>query len=137
MPRAEAPSPVLPPPSHDDRSRFDFAEGMRSFNYRAIVRPLLEDYPRRVAALVDAGGAVYRLAWRAGYDARPGALEAFVRSASQPAPARVLDVGCSFGGLTRVLRKVFPAAEVIGIDLSLPALSYAHALAERSGSNIT
>lgn len=235
----------LPLPSQDDRSRFDFFEGMRSFNYRALVKPLLDDYSNRAAARVadggaepttkeeagelytsdpaylfacaiqrsmqqmawatavasvhrhaeafedelaefrdrnehgvletdpllplpdwfterdragrddihlvpggywrdglvgavyDRGGAVYRLAWRAGYDARPGALESFVRSSRVVEPARVLDLGCSFGGLTRVLKKVFADAEVTGIDLSLPALAYAHALGERAGSDIT
>ena len=232
---------VLPPPSHDDSSRFDFFEGVRSFNYRKIVAPLVRDYARRVAAapgaaprtkeqagtfytsdpdylfacglqrsmqqmawatavdsvdrdaeavradlkatlhsqefsrlellpdtalpewytwhareglddihlvpggywnhdligaVYDRGGAVYRLAWRGGYDARPGALESFVRTAPRTDYARVLDLGCSFGGLTRVLRKVFTKAEVIGIDISAPALTYAHHVAETNGQEI-
>ena len=233
---------VLPLPSHGDSSRFDFFEGVRSFNYRHLVAPLIRDYPRRwqaaagtaprtkeqagtlyttdpdylfacglqrgmqrmawvtavdsverdadvvrsalkstvheqkfsrlelvpdrdlpewytwhtreglddihlvpggywqndlVGAVYDRGGAVYRLAWRGGYDARPGALEAFVRTAPRTDYARVLDLGCAFGGLTRVLRKVFPAAEVVGIDVSAPALTYAHHLAETGQQDIT
>lgn len=232
----------LPAISHDDSSRFDFFEGVRSYNYRRLVKPLIDSYPRRlsavgaarpttkeevaslytsdpgylfacaiqrsvqqlawataadsvrrqsaaiaaeleharqhqehgrlelvadaelpawytwhtrqglddihlvpgsywgnelVGAVYDRGGAVYRLAWRAGYDARPGALETFVRSAPRTDYSRVLDLGCSFGGLTRVLRKVFANAEVIGIDISAPALTYAHYLSEQAGARIT
>ncbi len=230
----------LSPPSHDDSSRFDFVEGVRSFNYRRIVGPLLADYPRRVAAggkepstkeeagelytrdprylfacaiqrtmqqtgwatavdsvhreaktilaefkrtrdsqvhsrleldailtlpdwyterdrtgrddihlvpggywgdelvgaVYERGGSVYRLAWRAGYDARPGALEVFARTAPE-GTRRILDLGCAFGGLTRVLHKVFPDADVTGIDISASALTYAHHLAETQGQSIT
>lgn len=235
---------LLTPPSHDDASRFDFVEGVRSFNYRRIVAPLLADYPRRVAdhvaaggaepatkedaaelytrdprylfacgiqrtmqmagwatavrsvheegdavtaeltrtrvsqihsvleldpdlrlpdwytendeagrddihlvpggywrddlvgAIYERGGSVYRLAWRVGYDARPGALEEFVGSGPSDV-SDVLDVGCAFGGLTRVLRAAHPRAEVTGIDISEAALTYAHHLAETAGQSIT
>lgn len=234
---------TLSPPTHDDSSRLDFFEGARSFTYRALVAPLLTEYPARVAervaaggtepvtkeeagelytadprylfacgiqrtaqrmtwrtaaesvhrgsageaptaelaavgdgleldpdlelpawytqhdsagrddihlvpggywrddligSIYDRGGAAYRLAWRGGYDARPGALHAFVRAAAGAEdPARVLDLGCSFGGLTRVVRAVLPEAEVTGIDISAPALRHAHHLARRSGQAIT
>lgn len=236
---------MIPRPSHEDSSRFDLVEGMRAFNYQCIVKPLLDDYPSRVAERVAAGGSepvtkeeagelyandpdylfacaiqrnlqqlgwasavdsihrdgtdfadelarsvnghqsslldlapdlplpawytwhnrnsrddihlvpggywgddlvgpiyerggsVYRLAWRGGYDARPGALEEFVRGAPAGDYRRVIDLGCSFGGVTRVLRKVFADAEVIGIDLSVPALTYAHYVAERDQQRIT
>lgn len=236
---------AFPEATHDESSRLDLVEGVRAFNYRNVVGPLLEDYPRRVAQRVaggglapgskeeagelyrtdprylfacgvqramqqltwstaaasiqrhgdqiaaeleearakkdygvleldpelrlpdwytrhheaalddihlvpggywhnelvgpiyDRGGAAYRLAWRAGYDARPGALEAFVRSAPPGDYRRVIDLGCAFGGLTRVLRKVFTEAEVVGIDLSAPALTYAHYLAEKQQQSIT
>lgn len=236
----------MSPASHDDASRLDFVEGVRTFNYRHVVKPLLDDYERRVderrraglgepttkeqagslyvsdpsylfscalqrnmqrlgwstasegahreapslslalrasqAASVysellldpnlqmpewytrariggrddihlveggywgdelvgpfyERGGAAYRLAWRGGYDATgPGALETFVRSAPPGRYNKVLDVGCSFGGLTRVLRNVYSTAEVIGIDLSAAALTYAHYLAERDGQRIS
>ena len=233
---------MIPRPSHDDSSRFDFAEGVRAYNYRHVVKPLVDDFPNRVAAtggpapqtkedagayyandpqflfacaiqrtmqqlgwmtaiegihrdaphfaaeldeyagkqehsrleltpglsfpawytaftdggrddihlvpggywkdplvgaVYDRGGAVYRLAWRSGYDARPGALEQFVRSAPAGEYRTVVDLGCSFGGLTRVLRKVFTDAEVIGVDLSESALKYAHYVAETGGQDIT
>jgi SAM-dependent methyltransferase len=229
----------LPPPSHDDSTRFDLAEGVRAFNYQQFVAPLLADFSRRsagvavrtkedvgelyrsdpdylfacaiqrsmqqlawatavdsvqrsreliaaelaasattstcsrleladaheypdwytehtrtgrddihlvpggywgddlVGAVYERGGAVYRLAWRGGYDARPGALHAFARCADRTDHRRVVDLGCSFGGLTRVLRAVFPAAEVIGVDISAPALTYAHSLAEAQQQAIT
>ena len=235
----------FPKATHDESSRLDLVEGVRAFNYRNVVAPLLEDYPHRVAARIaagglspetkeeaadlyrrdphylfacgvqramqqltwataaasvqrhgdeiaaelsayktkqdhsvleldpelrlpdwytrhslaklddihlvpggywenelvgpiyDRGGAAYRLAWRSGYDARPGALEAFVRSAPSRDYRRVIDLGCAFGGLTRVLSKVFTDAEVVGIDLSEPALTYAHYLAEQQGQAIT
>jgi len=84
-----------------------------------------------VGEVYDLGGSVYRLAWRAGYDARPGALEAFVNLAP-PDARRVLDLGCSFGGLTRVFARLLPNAEVIGIDLSAAALTYAHMVSEQA-----
>lgn len=89
-----------------------------------------------VGDVYDRGGAVYRLAWRAGYDARPGALEAFA-SLAPPDTASVLDIGCAFGGLTRVFAGVFPAASVTGIDLSTPALRYAHMLTNRMDLDVT
>lgn len=233
---------MLPRPNHDDSSKFDLAEGMRAYNYKHLVKPLLDDYSGRVArsgstepqtkeeagalynsdpeflfacaiqrtmqqlawatavegihrdcsdfaaelerhaeqqkystleldpdltppawytsftdsgrddihlvpggywgdplvgAVYERGGSVYRLAWRAGYDAKPGALESFVRTAPEKNPRRVIDLGCAFGGLTRVLRKVYPDAEVVGVDLSAPALKYAHYLAESTEQAIT
>ena len=232
----------FPEANHDEASRLDLVEGVRAFNYRSVIGPLLEDYPRRVAErsgpapatkddagellrrdphflfacgvqramqqltwstaaasvqrhseeiaaelreagdkkdhgvleldpdlrlpawytrhteahlddihlvpggywgnelvgpIYDRGGAAYRLGWRSGYDAKPGALEAFVRTAPAGDYRRVIDLGCAFGGLTRVLRKVFPDAEVVGIDLSTPALTYAHYLAEKQQQDIT
>jgi SAM-dependent methyltransferase len=232
------------PANHDDAAKLDFAEGVRIFNYRHVVKPLLEDYPRRVTEreaagqsapatkeeagslytadphylfgcalqrsmqrlawstasagahrdearlgaelassrdqstasslqlepdaihpdwythanrgrfddihlvpggywgdelvgpFYERGGAAYRLAWRGGYDAGPGALQTFARAAPQGTYERVIDFGCSFGGLTRVLRSVFPGADVVGIDISVPALTYAHYLAERDGQSI-
>lgn len=89
-----------------------------------------------VGDVYDRGGAVYRLAWRAGYDARPGALEHFAALAPTDAK-RVLDLGCAFGGTTRVFAKVLPDAEVTGIDLSAPALRYAHMVTRSAGLDVT
>jgi SAM-dependent methyltransferase len=90
-----------------------------------------------VGPVYERGGAVYRLAWRDGYGGKPGALEAFARSVPPGNYRRVLDLGCSFGALTRALRAVFTDAEVTGIDLSAPALTYAHQLAAQQRQDIT
>lgn len=49
---------------------------------------------------------------------------------------RVVDIGCGFGKSTRPFRDAFPDAEVIGIDLSAPALKLGHVAAERMGKPI-
>lgn len=91
-----------------------------------------------IGNVYDLGGAAYRLAWRSGYDARPGALDVFVNSVVPDECRAVLDIGCSMGGVTRVLRKNLPSeVEVVGIDLSAPALTYAHQIAEAGAQAIT
>jgi SAM-dependent methyltransferase len=90
-----------------------------------------------IGPIYERGGAVYRLAWRGGYGARADSLAAFLRMAPPGSYRRVLDLGCSFGGLTRALRSAFADAEVIGIDISASALTYAHHLAETAGQRIT
>jgi len=89
-----------------------------------------------VGDVYERGGSVYRLAWRAGYDARPGALEAFAALAPTD-PEVVLDLGCAFGGATRVFARQYPDATTIGIDLSAPALRYAHLLTEQAELDVT
>jgi SAM-dependent methyltransferase len=247
MPTAEA---TVAGPNHDERCRLDLAEGVRSFNYRRIVRSLVADYPARVAAsraagvndpmtkeeagrlyrddpayllacglqrsmqqlawstavdsvnrrtslqvgseggspvwpdeavgpsgprleldpdlplpgwytaaastggddihlvpggywghdrvgeVYDLGGAAYRLAGRKGYDARPGALDAFVASVAEPGCASAVDLGCSFGALTRALRRRLPGATVTGLDLSAPALRHAYRMARAQDEEI-
>jgi SAM-dependent methyltransferase len=234
--------PTVARPDRDESAHLDLAEGARSFNYRRVVKPLLDDYERRVTAsmaaggsrptdkeqagalyaedpdylfacglqrsmqqlawrtaarsvertpaagappapvagagparleldptlplpdwytaaarggsddihlvdggyagervgeVYDLGGSVYRLAWRDGYDARPGALDAFVRLARPVGTGRIVDLGCSFGALTRSARRAHPDAEVIGLDISAPALRAAHAKAVEAGDAIT
>jgi SAM-dependent methyltransferase len=90
-----------------------------------------------VGPVYERGGAVYRLAWRGGYGGRPDSLAAFLHTAPPGEYRKVLDLGCSFGALTRAARSVFGAAEVVGIDISAPALAYAHYLAETSQQRIT
>ena len=93
-----------------------------------------------VGPIYELGAGVYNLRWRGGYGLRPsGAYEAFVNSmpGGLGACKRVLDLGCSFGAVTRALRKAVPSdAEVIGIDISAPALIYAHYLSEMAGARI-
>ena len=47
-------------------------------------------------------------------------------------PTRVLDLGCGFGKSTLPLKRAYPDAEVIGIDLAASVLRLAHVEAERS-----
>jgi SAM-dependent methyltransferase len=46
---------------------------------------------------------------------------------------RILDVGCAIGEAAIIIAKMFPEAEVIGIDLSAPMLRWARREAERQG----
>jgi len=48
-------------------------------------------------------------------------------------PARILDLGCTVGHQTLPWARTYPQAEVIGIDVAAPALSYAHARAQSLG----
>jgi ubiquinone/menaquinone biosynthesis C-methylase UbiE len=62
-------------------------------------------------------------------------------AASIPAPPdgtvrRLLDIGCTLGRTTVPLADRFSGAEIHGIDLSAPALRYAHMRAARLGKNI-
>lgn len=49
------------------------------------------------------------------------------------APRRILDMGCTIGNSTVPWKRLFPDAEVIGIDVSADMLRYAHARAEALG----
>lgn len=91
-----------------------------------------------VGPVYERGGALYRMAWRTGYTGSPpGALVAFARGAPDGEYRRILDLGCSFGGLTMALRQAYPdAAEVVGIDVSAAALRWAHLTAEERGHPI-
>jgi ubiquinone/menaquinone biosynthesis C-methylase UbiE len=44
---------------------------------------------------------------------------------------RVLDIGCSIGQATTVLKDIYPEAEVWGLDVGKPLVRYAHARAVR------
>jgi SAM-dependent methyltransferase len=85
---------------------------------------------------------IYRGHWRhvpAGRSSGPGALKAFARTAPPNRTyRRILDLGCAFGGYTRVLREVYDSAEeVVGVDLSPAALKWAHLTAEDENLKIT
>lgn len=88
-----------------------------------------------VGPVYERGGALYRMAWRTGYTGSPpGALVAFAKGAPAGDHRRILDLGCSFGGLTMALRQAYPDAdEVVGIDISAAALRWAHLTAEERG----
>jgi ubiquinone/menaquinone biosynthesis C-methylase UbiE len=48
-------------------------------------------------------------------------------------PKRILDVGCGIGIATRELARMYPEAEVIGVDMSPPLVRFARRQAERDG----
>ncbi|WP_372619366.1 class I SAM-dependent methyltransferase [Falsiroseomonas sp.] len=49
----------------------------------------------------------------------------------------ILDLGCGFGKSTWPLKRAFPDAEVVGVDLAAPCLRKAHARANAQGLAIT
>ena len=51
-------------------------------------------------------------------------------------PRRILDMGCTIGNSTVPWKKLYPDAEVIGIDVSETALRYAHSRAEALGQRV-
>ena len=52
------------------------------------------------------------------------------------APRRILDLGCTCGNSTLPYAAAWPAAEVHGVDLSAPALRYAHARSRALGQAV-
>ncbi len=52
------------------------------------------------------------------------------------APRRILDLGCTCGNSTLPYAQAWPQAEVHGLDLSAPALRYAHARASALGCSV-
>jgi 2-polyprenyl-3-methyl-5-hydroxy-6-metoxy-1,4-benzoquinol methylase len=51
-------------------------------------------------------------------------------------PKKILDLGCAIGNSTLPLARIFPEAEVSGIDVAAPCLRYAHARANALGVNV-
>ncbi|MEM7569086.1 MAG: class I SAM-dependent methyltransferase, partial [Pseudomonadota bacterium] len=52
------------------------------------------------------------------------------------APERILEMGCTIGHNTQPWAKLYPDAEVIGIDVSAPCLRYAHARSQAQGVSV-
>jgi SAM-dependent methyltransferase len=50
--------------------------------------------------------------------------------------ARVLDLGCSIGQATTALKQRLPQAEIVGMDVALPLLRYAHKRATDLGIDV-
>lgn len=50
---------------------------------------------------------------------------------------KILDVACSIGQATKLLKKRFNDAEVIGLDVALPLLRYGHLQAVEQNSDVT
>lgn len=62
-------------------------------------------------------------------------VDLIVRSAQRP-PARILDVGTGSGCIALALKKAFPSAEVVGLDVSIAALAMAQRNAELNGLQV-
>ncbi|HWN33665.1 MAG TPA: class I SAM-dependent methyltransferase [Pseudonocardia sp.] len=77
------------------------------------------DYWTENAARYDAGVAAYR--------------QPFLDTAAIEATARVLDVGCGSGQITRDAARLASAGHALGVDLSSRMIELARRLAERDG----
>lgn len=62
--------------------------------------------------------------------------DAIVQDLGDRDVTRLIDLGCGFGKSTWPLKRAFPAAQVIGVDLAAPCLKMAHAKAEAQGLKI-
>lgn len=84
------------------------------------------------------GAAVYLLGARIVHVGRNTDFQihdAFVEAIGDPdpAPTRILDLGCGFGKTTFSLKKRWPAASVAGIDLAAPCLRLGRRMATERG----
>lgn len=50
---------------------------------------------------------------------------------------KILDIGCSIGQASMVLKQNNPDAEIVGLDVALPLLRYAHKCASERGVDVT
>jgi ubiquinone/menaquinone biosynthesis C-methylase UbiE len=88
------------------------------------------------------GGIVYHYGTKVFYEGFNDQDELHIelaRKAAGPADgaiARVLDIGCSIGQATTVLKDLYPDAEVWGLDVGKPLIRYAHARAVSHGKQV-
>lgn len=59
----------------------------------------------------------------------------FAEQAPRESYRRILDVGCGTGRFTDALQRVYPDAEIVGLELSAAQLRYAHAKAAHRGDS--
>lgn len=89
------------------------------------------------------GGLVFHYGTRVFYEGFNDQDEMHIELAElMTAPAdgevkRVLDIGCSIGQCSIALKKIYPDAEVVGLDVALPLLRYAKKRANDAGQEIT
>lgn len=82
------------------------------------------------------GAAIYAMGARVihvGKNDDFGLHNAFARDVDVEAPKKILDLACGFGKTTFSLKKKFPDAEVVGIDLAAPCLRLARRMATEMG----
>lgn len=87
----------------------------------------------------DRGAVVYALGARVIHVGRNDAFQlhdAFADDIPANSPRRVLDLGCGFGKTTFSLKKRYPDAEVVGVDLSAPCLRLGRRMATERGLEI-
>jgi len=85
---------------------------------------------RQAARIYELGAALVMLGDNDDYAFH----ESFARTGVPPRDYRnVVDLGCGFGKSTRPIKRLYPKAQVVGLDLSAPVLELAHAQAEAMG----
>jgi len=88
------------------------------------------------------GGIVYHYGTKVFYEGFNDQDELHIelaQKATKPADRqieRVLDIGCSVGQATTVLKDLYPQAEVWGLDVGKPMVRYAHARAVDLGKEV-
>ena len=86
----------------------------------------------RAGALQEAGGTLYSRGFGTGStDSKGQAVVRFLQATfPEVRPAKILDMGCGYGGQTANYLAAFPDAETHGVDLGAGLLRYAHLRAE-------
>ncbi|MEL7188187.1 MAG: class I SAM-dependent methyltransferase [Pseudomonadota bacterium] len=88
------------------------------------------------------GGAVFHYGTKIFYEGFNDQDELHIElaeKATNPADGKidsVLDIGCSIGQATTVLKDLYPQAEVWGVDVGLPMIRYAHMRATERGKDV-
>ena len=88
------------------------------------------------------GGIVYHYGTKVFYEGFNDQDELHVELADKAIPPadgrveRILDIGCSIGQATTVLKDLYPGAEVWGLDVARPLIRYAHARAVKRGKEV-
>jgi len=88
------------------------------------------------------GGAVFHYGTKIfyeGYNDQDELHTELAENSTKPADgkiASILDIGCSIGQATTVLKDLYPDAEVWGLDVGLPLIRYAHMRATERGKDV-
>jgi ubiquinone/menaquinone biosynthesis C-methylase UbiE len=88
------------------------------------------------------GGLVYHYGTKIFYEGANDQDELHVELAEKTTPPadgkieRILDLGCSIGQATTVLKDLYPKAEVWGLDVGLPLIRYGHMRAVQRDKNV-
>ena len=90
-------------------------------------------------ALYDRGVYLYSMGYGGPYNDDKGRSVARYIKKNMPdfSPRRILDMGCTVGHSTLPYKECFPEAELIGIDVTAPIVTYAHLRTAGLGADIT